>query len=505
MALRRDELSILVEQLTRIGYAGQADSEDPERLKRAFFAVPEHVRAFDPNVVLVVGDRGAGKTALFRVVLELGLLGALRRAAPRVQLPASGEVEFVRGFGSSLGRDSPSTPGLKELLGGAGSTQASASNLWAAYLIRALSQHLEEADRAALAALLSLPAGNTTGIVSTYGAMAEASVVILDRLDERLERKQQWLFVGYDELDTLGGRDWGTMQRGTQGLVSYWAVHSRRWRRIRPKLFMRTDLFRRSSETLGADVAKLAGNRVELTWSDQNLYSVLLKRFVASGDELRDYVRRAAGSKVTWENDQDLGETPKMDQASDARPIVDRLIGPYMGANDKKGLAFNWLLDHVRDGLEVATPRALVTLFEKAAHRELIDRKAKGNRLLHPSSLRRALDDVSLDHVSYASHEWPWLHGVRSRLGQLEVPKPRRDVEQRLAQNWEASWSSELPGLRPPASDARELVDYLLEVGVLRERRMRSEVRVDAPDLYLAGLGLKRRGGVSRGGARARR
>jgi len=47
--------------------------------------------------------------------------------------------------------------------------------------------------------------------------------------------------------------------------------------------------------------------------------------------------------------------------------------------------------------------------------------------------------------------------------------------------------------VRPPVDSARDLIDYLVEVGILRDR---SKGRLDAADLFLAGLGLKRKGGV---------
>jgi hypothetical protein len=47
----------------------------------------------------------------------------------------------------------------------------------------------------------------------------------------------------------------------------------------------------------------------------------------------------------------------------------------------------------------------------------------------------------------------------------------------------------------PPFS-GDEWLEYLLELGILRRR---ADGRVDAPDLFLAGLGLRRKGGVRKG------
>ena len=44
-----------------------------------------------------------------------------------------------------------------------------------------------------------------------------------------------------------------------------------------------------------------------------------------------------------------------------------------------------------------------------------------------------------------------------------------------------------------PANNAHEMIDYLVEVGIFRER---TRERIDVPDLFLSGLGLKRKGGV---------
>ena len=44
-----------------------------------------------------------------------------------------------------------------------------------------------------------------------------------------------------------------------------------------------------------------------------------------------------------------------------------------------------------------------------------------------------------------------------------------------------------------PPFEGRELLEYLLEIGILRRR---PDGRIDAPDLFLSGLGLRRKGGV---------
>lgn len=185
---------------------------------------------------------------------------------------------------------------------------------------------------------------------------------------------------------------------------------------------------------------------------------------------------------------------PLIEKSSDARPLIERIAGPYMGANFKKGRTFAWLLTHIRDGNGHAMPRALVRLIEKAASQELDRPLATYNRLLDPRSLRRALDDVSKEHVlEVNTHELPWLPGVKDRLDGSGVPMLRREAERLLNHRWDDSWSKSQTDARPPADTASELVTQLTEIGVFK---VRPDGRIDVPDLFMAGLGLSRKGGV---------
>jgi hypothetical protein len=222
---------------------------------------------------------------------------------------------------------------------------------------------------------------------------------------------------------------------------------------------------------------------------------MLIKRIANTSDELYNYCKSA---KIPFKKDKDpiFGYIPGLSDAEDARPFIERLIGKYMGAGNRKGQSFTWVLDHLRDSKKMVAPRLLVRLFEKSADKECENPGAKAPHLFPPATLRRALDDISNDHVIYAYSEWPWLYGIKKRIGKNKlVPWMRIDLQELLAENWEGSWSDSKPGIKPPAADSREFIDYLVELGIFRERLGE---RIDVPDLYLSGLGLVRKGGVKR-------
>ena len=483
----------LLQALRDMGGAGQAESENVDLFRQRFYPVTEHLRAFSSDVTLIVGERGSGKSELFGAAMRFGLLAVASQHTPGVRMPPLEPTRTQWLAAYPAGAKFPDSRGLHSFLRTNKSTPRGALELWFAYLVRLLNQELDAEAANSLTDLLSPQGGDTAAVMDAFNKAGEAPLLALDRLDEKLFREDRWIFVGYDELDTLADYDWHTMGAAISGLVSFWASYSRRWRRLRAKIFMRTDLFRRNTSSLSADLPKLASNRVEISWNDRNLYAMLVKRIANSSPALQQYCQN---SRVNFKAlDPVLGWIPEIGTAEDAKPLVQRMIGPYMGANQNKGLTFNWLLDHIRDGLDKAYPRALVRLVEQAAVNEIDSPKACYSRLIDPTSIRRAIDKMSEMQVTQAiSNEWPWLEGVRSRVQRENVPMARSQLEHWLNQDWEGSWNSQRE-IRPPAEDSRGFVNYLGELGVMRQR---GDGRLDTPDLYQFGLGLIRRGGVRR-------
>ncbi len=473
----------LLQALQNIGSAGRAEGVSVESIGPGYYPVAEHLRLLDPDVVLVVGPRGSGKTEIARVLTDATLFDAVKLYAPAVRLPI-GSSEWLRLY--PAGSKSFEGIGLRTFMQAAGDSTETLRELWFAYLVRALYDNLDDQGRTDMAPLLAPVAADVEAIHRVFRELGTKPVVVLDRLDEQFEQNGHYLFATYDELDTLGNGDWKLVEAGVRGLVALWAAYARRWRRIRAKLFLRTDLYERHAKAGGADLAKLAAGRVELVWSDRDLYGLLLKRLANVNEELANYVKVVKG--VLWSNDPSLGLIPKLRTSQDARPVVERMVGVYMGANQKKGLVYRWLLDHVRDGLGRGYPRPFVRLIEEGSRQELQSSGTlKTPRLLEPASLRRALDRVSGDHVAQSKDEWPWLEGLKERLHSNPLVPYTEKESIKLLEGLDAQGAAILP------FEGRELLDYLLELGIFRRR---PDGRLDAPDLYLAGLGLRRKGGV---------
>lgn len=491
-ALSKQECLTLRSQLTDLGY-GQAEAETDELFALRLYPVTEHLRALDARVVLVVGPRGSGKSALFKAFFSENrdLADAIRRWMPgssTLQVDSdSSDWRAAHPAHTSF----PDSPALGRWV----RSEEDAKKVWHAMLVRLLGEFYTEDQRRKLTPLMAPMAVEVGDILRAYDTLEASPTGALDELEGRLHRENRWVFVGYDELDTLCGSDWELMARMVRGLIAFWSDYSRRWERIRAKIFLRSDLFRRHAGMGTADFAKLAANRAELKWPDAALLAMLVKRIANTSEELATYCQR---SRVRFEEDDTLGMIPQIREPRDAWALLERLAGEFMGAERKKGFVRNWVLAHLRDGNGQVSPRSLVRLLEQAAGKDVANQSLRPPRLIHPTALRQALDDVSDNHVTQGiSSEWPWLEGVRIRLQEDQlVPWGRSKITRLLGTDWNGSWG---PGhtddVRPPADRQADFVDYLIELGIFRRR---ADNRVDVPDLYLSGLNLRRKGGVSR-------
>ena len=490
--LSKQDCIALRTQLADLGY-GQAEAETDELFALRLYPVTEHLRALDTRVVLVVGPRGSGKSSLFKAFFSENrdLADSIRHWMPGSStLRAHSDSSYWRASYPAQTAFPDSHALRKWVL-----SDDDAKKIWHAMLVRLLAEFFTEDQRRKLTPLIAPMAVEVGDILAAYDTLEASPTGALDELEGRLHREDRWVFAGYDELDTLCGSDWGLMASMVRGLIAFWSDYSRRWERIRAKIFLRSDLFRRHAGMGTADFAKLAANRAELTWSDAALLAMLAKRIVNTSDDLATYCQRA---RLRFDQNATLGLIPRITEPGDAWTLLERLAGEFMGAERKKGFVRSWVLAHLRDGNGQISPRSLVRLLEQAASKDVVNQSLRPPRLIHPTALRQALDDVSDNHVTQGtSSEWPWLGGVRIRVQEDRlVPWGRAKITRLLGTDWDGSWGQVgADDTRPPADRPADLVDYLIELGIFRRR---ADNRVDVPDLYLSGLNLRRKGGVSR-------
>jgi hypothetical protein len=484
------EALLAVVQLCRQGQA-ESESEDETEFLKNFLPTRSHFRILDPDAQLVIGDKGAGKTHVFRALtFPRARRGLAQLAQERgFSVPALDLTSWVIGF-QTRGTDFPAAAVLRDFARSRESAEL--ETLWLGLLVRALLKtgmlYEVAVPSSVRGTLVSANMGDLNslfrGTNKDQGRLCDA----LDALDRGLQRQERFVFVSYDELDRVSPGDWDTLATVLRGLVQFWASYGRRWRRLRPKIFLRRDLYRRAA-LFGPDIAKIAAHRAELLWSVPEFYGVFFKRALNSSnlhlqamlEDLRERYSR---------HDEFFLYLPRLESERPLEVAVERLFGKYMGPDPKKGLVFRWIPNHVKDGHGRIYPRPLLRLFEESAQIE--EQSAPvASPLIRHTSLRGALDKVSVFRVDELVHEeFPWLRRVQISFQRepFQVPAERREVLRLLQIQWPDD------GDRPPSTAPDDLLDYLVELGIAQ---LRQDGRFDVGDLYLRGLHLKRKGGVA--------
>lgn len=490
--LRDDRMQLLqgFRSVCSQGLAENEPEDDAHFLKR-FLPIRAHYRVLDPDVRLIIGERGSGKSHLFRALdLKDGRRAltdlAIRRRQP---VPRLEDADWVVGYHTS--RKALPPPRLIRAL--AENQPDAVQDVWLFLLVRSilLSGIVDKSpppygirdayERPSLS-------WDWDELLDMIGVSLGGLFEWLDSLDSELMDRGRFLFVLYDELDRISPGEWGALKTTLQGLVQFWSANLPRWRRIRPKIFLRHDLYRRAA-FFGPDISKIAASRADLVWATHEFYGVLFKRLLNETDH-NDLLRAA---RIPFQENETLGRIPDVANQDQYEDAVRILFGRYMGTDPRKGLTLRWIPNHLKDGHGRIYPRPLLQLAEEAAELELRDCKAVGSdHLIHHSAVRGALDKVSVLRVGeLAMDEFPWIERLRTSFEQanLLVPADPRKFHSALALRWTDSED------KPPSTSPRDLLDYMVELGIFTVRR---DGRIDAGDLYLKGFHLKRKGGVAR-------
>src|SRR6266511_875698 len=278
MTIKKTDSTELLRQIANMGSQGRAEAEPAQNFLQRYLPLPEHARAIDPNVILVIGDRGAGKTELFRAIQFPAGLAAIQSLGTG-NLPDPEKSKWFVGY-SSEGTQYP--PELVFRQFSKGKQPADLQLIWLGLLLSCLIRGEMIAETAvpeAMWATLTATPLHLEELFSNTQQHLEFCFGVLDALDSKLAEKEDWVFVSYDELDRVSAGDWTELRTILRGLVQMWSSYARRWRRLRPKIFLRRDLFDRVA-LFGPDVSKIAAQRVELVWTTRNLYALTAKRMI---------------------------------------------------------------------------------------------------------------------------------------------------------------------------------------------------------------------------------
>ncbi len=493
----------LLNIFSRIAPENAAAEDEDENLISYFLPLRSYSKLADEKVFLITGGRGAGKSELFRVLTSGGGLKHVLSESDKKRYTRLEQSEFIVGYQSS-GPNSKIFP-TQNVLGRYAEKQDEEiiTCLWGGLLCAVLlREYMGDKTFAELAErwldseqIESLR--NHSSMPETWMdwmcCNLERWEHFLDQCDDYLAGQNIRVFIVYDELDRVCPQ-YKDLFLYIRSLLGFWFLHNNRWQNLKAKIFLRRDLYIAKALHF-VDSSKMRAYHLELQWDSLSLYRLLIKRLANSGDEeMVAYLKSVRGLLARDKQDA-LGYLPT-DEEDRFKEFVEILIGKYMGSTPKRGFSYSWIPNHIQDAKGEVAPRPFLKCFvfasaELCNHMDEV-RKLADDRLISPTRLQGALASVSRDRVDeLILEEYGWMDVLRRKLGGQSMLMERSAFLKYLAtENWDKSERGMLPGNSP-----EELLEALESLGIVSET---GDGRINTPEIYLHGFGLKRRGGIKR-------
>lgn len=463
-------------------FAGLAPDEDTSLdVARVFLPLPVHRLALRPDVVVIQGTRGAGKTALFRVVHELG---------PRVrdffEDPAIPSAAWIDAY-AETGTEHPAASSLDALAervgeGGDGPLRA----FWAVHLLVRLKESgvgsacLPPAVDAAYQRAPGDPCAWIDAAASAVGAI----VASLDVVERSLVAEGNMVFASYDHLDRIGvlAPRQSARRRLVRALLALWLSNAGRYRHLRAKVFLRPDLFE-EAEASFPDASKLRPRSVLLSWDVASMYRLSVRHLVNRGPHADAALAWLSSARIRVKEMNGFGLLPPAMDLDEQRAFAEALAGETMGSGSRKGFTYRWIPARLRDAGGSIVPRSFLRLLRNAAEATLLAGVPASGPLMEPMRLVGALQKTSIDRTAELIEEYPLVRRLQNLRGGILLMQAG-DVREAL---------SKMPADNDGyGTDGSTVFDELRRIGVID---IRDDGRVDVPDIYRYGFGIKRRGG----------
>jgi hypothetical protein len=442
-----------------------------------------HARALNPDSMLVVGIRGAGKSFWWGALQIEGYRTLIGKSKTQAGIDKTTIVS--QGFGEKSSIENyPGKDVLVNLL-----KVFDARLIWRTIILRQLTRELTNHP---------LQKNRTWNErVKWVKGNPEMVERQLYEIDNRLEAAATYHLVLFDALDRTAD-DWKSMYALVRGLLQV-LLECRSYKRIRPKAFVRPDHLEDSSVAAFPDSSKVLSQKVELSWPRNELYG-LLWQYLANASGSRNIFRDGCrGFEIEWKQQDQVWTVPEQlrNDESKQREVFHAITGPFMGRERRRGFPYTWLPNHLGDARRLVSPRSILAALRHAAG----DASRQNYKYaIHYESIKTGVQEASKIRGQEMLEDYPWVDTLMKPLSGLSVPCSFEDINGR----WDHSKSLEklkkdiqsaVVKLPPSRIDAGPdgVREDLESLGLFQ--RM-ADGRVNLPDVYRVGYGIGRRGGV---------
>lgn len=460
-----------------------ADSDTTEVQRETLFTPGSHRSALEPDVTVVKGGRGVGKTHWFKALMNADLREI---AAKDYQLPRLLKVESLAGYGSALvPAQYPSTRSLEKLT----SSGVPPVDIWTVVALKAL----------------GVPAVNNLDNWEARAAwiqknQEEVEVALADADQEAGRNGITKLFL-FDALDRLHGNR-QQADRLAGGILEFALNLRLTTRNLRAKVFIRHDMLE-SAQGNFPDASKLVSNATDLTWSQVNLYGLLFQH-LGNADTTESAMFRQIDPGWQERNDRHIPPESLVTDSNTQQQTFIRLAGRFMGTNHRKGHTYTWLPNHLADGNGQTSPRSFLVALRTAAE-QTGSTHSTHEYALHWDAIKQGVQVASRTRVSEIQEDIRWIKTAIDPLQGLQVPIEQSDVIARWSEvklsemlaNFAEQPDDDINVRTGPANPNSypKLIAELIGLGLMTRR---ANGKLDLPDVYRIAFDLGRKGGVPR-------
>lgn len=443
------------------------------------YVPPAHIKALRLDCNLVIGARGVGKSMWTQALGSASLRAALGSSVPELD---STEVRI--GFAeTSCINEYPDAETFAHLL----KSDISAYDVWRSIVTRWLAGVLQT----------KIPSGSWNETAIWLKENPESLARLMQQINQHFVNENRFGLIVFDALDR-SSHDWRTMDQIVRDLLRT-VLWLKSFSRLSAKVFLREDQFERTVTDF-PDASKLLATRAELTWAPHDLHGLLWQTLINGpdnhGQQLRDIYCSLLGTPPEESAGRCLlSENIKRDTPAQ-RTLFEKLAGPWMGRDKRRGVPYVWSVSHLADGKRRTSPRSFLAAIRQAAE-DSLERYPDHPVALHYESIKRGIQKASEIRVNEMAEDYPWVRTFMSPLSGLTVPCDYSAILERWQENFPDGPNSATNADRlPPQHVALEwdgIREDLIRLGVFDVKK---DSRIDMPDLYRVGFGLGRRGGV---------
>lgn len=462
-------------------------SGKPPQFDEIFF--PEtHAEVLDPDVSLVIGARGMGKTFWSLALADDQVRPEIAKRYLGTRRLRFDDLNVSLGFADAEG----ALGAVSRLELQSVPKRTPTEHIWRAVLLRRLAPlagaEIPKIFKEAVAWIRANP---------------ETQLEIFRAADRYLsEIAQRELFL-FDQLDQLA-TDWNRIQEITQGLLKT-ALAMKSYRNIKIKLFMRPDQAENRKLFHFPDASKILGGSRVLTWRATDLYGLLYFEI------LRVPHAKPAFAAIC----EDAGVFPDalhlrlgipeglVGNPQKQGAVFDAIAGEFMGKGSKRGRPYSWIPTHLADGRGEISPRTFLRVIKTAAE---WDDPPPDNTAIDFNGIQEGVRQASSTRLAELEEDYPWVSMALEPLRGLLVPCPQSEIAVRwreaktvegIAKKYSGSSAPidlVIASILGHDEEADVLTNLLRGIGVFEER---SDAKINIPDIFRVKAGILRKGGVT--------